>query len=102
MLYKIIHNLCYFLSHIITPRPNVSQRTDRRLLIHQPFARTNTFMYSFVPRSVRVWKSLPEQIVTAPIRPFRNSVTQYLDLQLNISSVFPLYLLVILLGYTLY
>ena len=29
MLYKIVHNLCYFPSHIITPRPNVSQRTDR-------------------------------------------------------------------------
>ena len=80
MLYKIVHNLCYFPSHIITPRSNVSQRTDRRLLLHQPFARTNTFMYSFVPRSVRVWNSLPEQIVTAPMRPFKNSVTQYLDL----------------------
>ena len=80
MLYKIVHNLCYFPSHIITPRPNVSQRTDRRLLLHQPFAnaRTNTFMYSFVPRSVRVWNSLPEQIVTAPMRSFKNSVTQYL------------------------
>ena len=41
---------------------------------------TNTFMYSFVPRSVRVCNSLPEQIVTAPMRPFKNSVTQYLDL----------------------
>ena len=30
MLYKIVHNPCYFLSHIITPRPNVSQRTDRK------------------------------------------------------------------------
>ena len=42
--------------------------------------RQDTFMYSFVPRSVRVWNSLPEQIVTAPMRPFKNSVTQYLDL----------------------
>ena len=30
MLYKIVHNPCYFLSHIITPRPNVSRRTDRK------------------------------------------------------------------------
>jgi len=73
MLHKIDHNLCYFPSHIITPRPNVSQSTDRRLLLHQPFACTNTFMHSFVPRSVRVWNSLPEQIVTAPMRPFKNS-----------------------------
>ena len=65
MLYKIVHNLCYFPSHIIAPRPNISQRSDRRPLIHQPFARTNTFMYSIVPRSVKVWNSLPEQIVTA-------------------------------------
>ena len=43
MLYKIVHSLCYFPSHIIAPRPNVSQRSDRRLLIHQPFACTNTF-----------------------------------------------------------
>ena len=73
MLYKIVHNLCYFPSHIITPRPNVSQRTDKRLLLHQPFARTNTFMYSFVPHSVKVWNSLPEQIVTAPMHPLKNS-----------------------------
>ena len=42
----------YFPSNIITPRPNVSKRTDRQLLLHQPFARTNAFMYSFVPRTV--------------------------------------------------
>ena len=28
MLYKIVYNLCYFPPHIITPRFNVSQRTD--------------------------------------------------------------------------
>ena len=45
MLYKIVHNLCYFPSNIITPRPNVSKRTDRQLLLYQPFARTNAYMY---------------------------------------------------------
>ena len=78
MMYKIVHNLCYFPSNIITPRPNVSKRTDRQLLLHQPFARTNAFMYSFVPRTVNIWNSLPEPVDKAPMRIFKNNVMQYL------------------------
>ena len=78
MLYKIVHNLCYFPSNIITPRPNISRRTDRQLLLHQPFACTNAYMSLFVPRTVNIWNSLPEPIVTAPMHLFKNNVTQYL------------------------
>ena len=74
ILYKIVHNLCYFPSNIITSRPNVSKRTDRQLLLHQPFAHTNAYMYSFVP----IWNSLPESVVTAPMHLFKNNVLQYL------------------------
>ena len=81
MLYKIVHNLCHFPPYVITPRSNVSKRTkrtDRPLLLHQPFASTNALMYSFVPRTVNVWNSLPQEIVTSPFRSFKNSVVQYL------------------------
>ena len=78
MLYKIVHNLCHFPPYVITPRSNVSKRTDRPLLLHQPFASTNALMYSFVPRTVNVWNSLPQEIVTLPFRSFKNSVVQYL------------------------
>ena len=49
-----------------------------QLLLHQPFTRTNTYMYSFVPRTVNIWNSLPEPVVTAPIHLFKNNVMQYL------------------------
>ena len=78
MMYKIVDNLCYFPSNIITPRPNVSKRTDRQLLLHQPFARTNAYLYSFVPRTVNIWNSLSEPVVTAPMHLFKNNVMQYL------------------------
>ena len=55
MLYKIVHNLCYSPSNIITPRPNASKRTDRQVLLHQQFTPTNAYiMYSFVPRTVNI------------------------------------------------
>ena len=77
-LYKIVYSLCFFPPDIIIPRPNYSQRLDRQLLLYQPFAHTNAFLYSFVPYSANVWNSLPQDLVTAPFRSFKNNITRYL------------------------
>ena len=78
MLYNIIHNLCYFLAHIITPTPNVSRGlTDDSVT---STICSHKHIHVFICTTHRESLELPEQIVTAPMRPFKNSVTKYLDL----------------------
>ena len=59
MLFKIVHGLCFFPANVITTRPNHSQRTNRQLLLQQPFAGTNAYLHSFVPHTVHAWNLLP-------------------------------------------
>ena len=42
--------------------------------------------YFFVPRTVNIWYSLPESVVTAPMHLFNNNIMQYL--QLVVSCVY--------------
>ena len=65
LLYKIIHGLCYFTYEVFTFRPNLYSRTMNPLALHQPFAHTNAFYYSFVPHTVSLWNSLSYSQVTA-------------------------------------
>ena len=52
-LYKIIHNQCYF-------PPIFSARET------QPFARSNSYIYSIGPYVISLWNSLSESVVCAP------------------------------------
>ena len=48
MLYNIIHNLCYFLGHIITPTPNVSRGlTDDFCYINHLLAQTHSCIHLY-------------------------------------------------------
>ena len=64
LLYKIIRGL-YFPDEVLTFKPNLHSRTMNPLTLHQPFARTNAFYYSFVPHTVSLWNSLSYSQVTA-------------------------------------
>lgn len=57
-MYKIVHNLVYFPHDVFVPRITTS-RSASKLLYHQPFARTNAFLHSFVPNTCSVWNNLP-------------------------------------------
>ena len=59
-LFKIVHGLCYCPPNFVTPRQNYSERTNRQLLLQQPYARTNHHLFSFVPHTVQAWNKLPE------------------------------------------
>ena len=52
-LFKIIHNLCFFPQGVILPREQTplicSTRSTHSLPLIQHFARTNSYLYSFVP-----------------------------------------------------
>ena len=45
-------------------RNNVVLYHNQVVLHHQPFARTNTFLYSFVPSGAAAWNQLTEEQVT--------------------------------------
>ncbi len=68
LLYKIIHNLCYFPDDIFEfrPTPRYVSRNVNPMALKQPFARTNAFYYSFVPYTTSLWNSLSYSQVTAP------------------------------------
>ena len=80
MLFKIVHGLCFFPPNIITTRPNHSQRTNRQLLLQQPFAGTNAYFHSFVPHTVHAWNLLPESVVNLPLQHFKSNIVNYSSL----------------------
>ena len=70
-------NLCYFsklANHAIDfpnspliPRTlNYPNRQGRTSLYVQPFASTNSFLYSFFPSTISLWNALPQSTVSAP------------------------------------
>ena len=71
-LFKIVHGLCYCPPNFVTPRHNYSERTNRQLLLQQPYARTNNYLFSFVPHTVQAWNKLPESVVTLSLNSFKH------------------------------
>ena len=59
-----VHGQCDFPS-IFQETTSYCERRARSHLLHQPFARTNAFFYSFVPSGTTAWNHLTEQQVTA-------------------------------------
>ena len=53
-LYKITHNLCYF-PPVFSAR-ETRTHVNRPILLTQPFARSNSYFCSFVPRVISLWK----------------------------------------------
>ena len=66
-LFKIVHKLIYFPTNVIVPReePFYNLRSFNNSCLYQPFARTDSFYYSFVPYTVSLWNKLPETIVSS-------------------------------------
>ena len=79
-LFKIVHNLCYFPEGLVTVREcsHYNTRTTHSLTLHQPFAHTNNYLNSFLPRTVSFWDKLPEDIVfSASLNSFKSHLRQY-------------------------
>ena len=60
-----------------TRRPNHSQRTNRQLLLQQPFASTHPYLHSFVLHTVHAWNLLPESVVNLPLQHFKSNIVNY-------------------------
>ena len=65
VLYKIVHQLSYFPPDVVLPQTTRSY-SSTCLTLKQPFARTNSFFYSFIPNSISHWNSLPNEVKLAP------------------------------------
>jgi len=61
-MYKIVHNLISFPLSVFVPHPNSHYANT----FIQPFARTNSFLHSYVPSTISTWNSLPSNITNAP------------------------------------
>ena len=62
-LFKIVNGLCFFPSDIITER--VSYFHTGPPLLFCPFARTNSYKFSFIPSSVSLWNNLPTDALSS-------------------------------------
>ncbi len=72
-MYRIIHRLLYFHPNIIVPSSTSSHYT-RSYSLYQPFARTDSYLHSFLPNTVSQWNTLPEYIVASPSLPSLNVI----------------------------
>ena len=63
-MYKVANELVYFPHDVLVPRTTIL-RPSSKLLYHQPFAYTNTFLHSFVPKTCSAWNNLPDHITHA-------------------------------------
>ena len=57
-MYKIVNNLMDFPSDVFIPRVTSRHSTSNRLYL-QPFSRTNSYIFSFVPNTCSDWNKLP-------------------------------------------
>ena len=80
-MFKIVHNMMCFPPNIFCSQ-SPSQRVTRstailaqapQLYFQSVFAHTNQFYYSFVPRSIRTWNSLPLTLINSSIPYFKNN-----------------------------
>ena len=67
-LYRVVNSLCYFPEHLVRIRPSLpyNTRSSNRPILVQPFARTNAYLFSYIPYSISVWNSLPVHITQSP------------------------------------
>ena len=65
LLYKIIYKLSYFPEGTFNlERNTLRHHHSHQLELHVPFARTNSYYYSFVPHTTSLWNSLPKETIT--------------------------------------
>ena len=64
LMYRILYKLSYFPAETFKLR-NLTQpnRCSHQLELQVPFARTNSYFYSFVPHTSSLWNSLPKDII---------------------------------------
>ena len=65
-LYNILYGHSYFPQDIFVYSSHYYSTRSHHMLLSQPIAHTNSFLYSFVPNSISLWNSLSAEQVSAP------------------------------------
>ena len=82
-IFRVLHGLCYFPQNVFSARETRSH-VCRPLMLTHPFARTNSYFYSFVPHSILQWNNLPEHVISSSsIHSFKESLMHYLNSTYN-------------------
>ena len=77
-MYRIIYGLMYFPPNIVVPSSTPSHY-PRSYSLHQPFARTDSYLYSFLPNTVSYWNTLPEYVVASPsLSSFKRNLSPFI------------------------
>ncbi len=62
VMYRIIHVLLYFPPNNIIVPSSTSSHYIRSYSLYQPFARTDSYLHSFLPNTVSQWNTFPEML----------------------------------------
>ena len=74
MMFRIVHGLIGIPPSYLATAPRMSQRGHSQKFI-VPFARTDVFQHTFFPDAIRLWNSLPEDVVNCTsVDQFRSEV----------------------------
>ena len=76
MMYKVTRGLAEIPSIDLTPLSSITRAHSRRYQI--PSARVNSYLYSFLPTTIKLWNKLPQEIVDA------SSLDQFKELLINL------------------
>ena len=70
--------MVYFPYDLFVPK-TTTLRSSSKLLYCQPFAHTNAFFHSFVPKTCSVWNNLPDYITHAnTLSVFKSSLVNHM------------------------
>ena len=64
-MYKIVHKLVDFPQDVFIPKSTRLRSSSLTLTFVQPFARTNSLKFSFIPHTCSIWNTLPNYITGA-------------------------------------
>ena len=76
MFYKILHGLVD-ISFTLIPLSTPTRGHNQRFVT--PFARTDTYLNSFLPSAINLWNSLPDSLVELDdLNQFKDNLSLYL------------------------
>ena len=76
LIYKILNNICYFSPDTFTSSTCISHHASHSMTLHEPFCRTNSYKYSFVPFTINLWNSLdPTSVYAATLPCFKHQLS---------------------------
>ena len=66
MMYKIVHNIVHIQPDIPLTYSNAVNTRGHHLKMQQPATRIDAYLHSFFPSAVKLWNSLPSNLIDSP------------------------------------